>query len=62
MHGNDVCRAVDLGNLDGYEQLMGEVGEMFEIKDLGSKEKEEWKVTFINDENETMEVGAVPWQ
>lgn len=62
MHGNDVCRAVDLGNLDGYEQLMGEVGVMFEIKDLGSKEKEEWKVTFINDENETMEVGAVPWQ
>jgi hypothetical protein len=60
MHGNAVGRAVDLGNLDGYEQLMGELEEMFEIKDLGSKE--EWKVTFTNDENETMEVGAVPWQ
>lgn len=59
MHGNAVGRAVDLGNLDGYVQLMGEVEEMFEIKDLGSKE--EWKVTFTNDENETMEVGAVPW-
>ena len=60
MHGNAVGRAVDLRNLDGYEQLMGELEEMFEIKDLGSKE--EWKVTFTNDENETMEVGAVPWQ
>ena len=60
MHGNAVGRAVDLGNLDGYEQLMGELEEMFEIKDLGFKE--EWKVTFTNDENETMEVGAVPWQ
>ena len=60
MHGNAVGRAVDLGNLDGYEQLMGELEGMFEIKDLGSKE--EWKVTFTNDENEAMEVGAVPWQ
>jgi len=60
MHGNAVGRAVDLGNLDGYEQLMGELEEMFEIKDLGFKE--EWKVTFTNDENEAMEVGAVPWQ
>ncbi|XP_066313507.1 auxin response factor 1-like isoform X1 [Miscanthus floridulus] len=60
MHGNAVGRAVDLRNLDGYEQLMGELEEMFEIKDLGFKE--EWKVTFTNDENEAMEVGAVPWQ
>lgn len=60
MHGNAVGRAVDLGNLDGYEQLMVELEEMFEIKDLRSKD--EWKVTFTNDENETMEVGAVPWQ
>jgi hypothetical protein len=60
MHGHAVGKAVDLGNLDGYVQLMGELEEMFEIKDLGSKE--EWKVTFTNDENDTMEVGAVLWQ
>ncbi|CAO2205018.1 unnamed protein product [Urochloa humidicola] len=59
MHGNAVGRAVDLTNLDGYPKLIGELEEMFEIKDLSSKEK--WKVTFINDENETMEVGDVPW-
>lgn len=59
MHGNAVGRAVDLANLDGHEQLMGELEEMFEIKDLRSKE--EWKVTFTNDDNETMEAGVVPW-
>lgn len=59
MHGNAVGRAVDLANLDGYRQLTCELEEMFEIKDLRSKE--EWKVTFTDDENETMEVGVVPW-
>ncbi|CAM0145497.1 unnamed protein product [Urochloa decumbens] len=59
MHGNAVGRAVDLANLDGYPNLIGELEGMFEIKDLSSKEK--WKVAFTNDENETMEVGDVPW-
>ncbi|OEL35057.1 Auxin response factor 1, partial [Dichanthelium oligosanthes] len=60
MHGNAVGRAVDLANLNGYLQLMDELEEMFEIKDLGSKEK--WKVAFTNDEGDTMEVGDVPWR
>ncbi|KAJ1281820.1 hypothetical protein BS78_03G003200 [Paspalum vaginatum] len=60
MHGNPVGRAVDLANLDGYQQLICEIGEMFEIKDLRSKE--EWKVIFTkDDENEAMEIGVVPW-
>ena len=52
-------RAVDLANLDGYPQLIGELEEMFEIKDLSLKEK--WKVAFSNDDGDTMEVGDVPW-
>ncbi|XP_062188802.1 auxin response factor 1-like [Phragmites australis] len=59
MHGNAVGRAVDLANLDGYQQLISELEEMFEIKDLSSKEK--WKVAFTDDEGDTMEVGDDPW-
>uniref|UniRef100_A0A0E0BZN5 Auxin response factor n=1 Tax=Oryza meridionalis TaxID=40149 RepID=A0A0E0BZN5_9ORYZ len=57
MHGNAVGRAVDLANLDGYEQLMNELEEMFNIKDL----KQKWKVAFTDDEGDTMEVGDDPW-
>ncbi|WVZ72953.1 hypothetical protein U9M48_021333 [Paspalum notatum var. saurae] len=59
MHGDPVGRAVDLANLDGYQQLTCEIEEMFGIKDLSSKE--EWKVTFTNDDNEAMGIGVVPW-
>ncbi|KAK3163196.1 hypothetical protein QOZ80_1AG0000420 [Eleusine coracana subsp. coracana] len=59
MHGNAVGRAVDLANLYGYEQLIGELQAMFEIKDLNSKEK--WKVAFTDDDGDTMEIGNDPW-
>jgi auxin response factor len=59
MHGIAVGRAVDVANLDGYEQLIGELEEMFEIKDLNSKEK--WKVAFTDDDGDTMEIGDDPW-
>uniref|UniRef100_A0A0A9F095 Auxin-responsive protein n=1 Tax=Arundo donax TaxID=35708 RepID=A0A0A9F095_ARUDO len=59
MHGNAVGRAVDLANLDGYRQLIGELEEMFEIKDLSSKEK--WKVAFTDDDGDTTEVGDDSW-
>ncbi|KAL5221013.1 hypothetical protein ABZP36_025726 [Zizania latifolia] len=57
MHGNIVGRAVDLANLDGYEKLMNELEEMFNIKGL----KQKWKVAFTDDEGDTMEVGDDPW-
>ncbi|KAL6850244.1 hypothetical protein ACP4OV_020871 [Aristida adscensionis] len=55
MHGNAVGRAVDLANLDGYHQLINELEDMFEIKDLSSKGN--WKVAFTDDEGCTVEVG-----
>ncbi|XP_062232714.1 auxin response factor 1-like [Phragmites australis] len=59
MHGNAVGRVVDLANLDGYQQLINELEEMFEIKDLSLKEK--WKVSFTDDEGDTTEVRDDPW-
>jgi auxin response factor len=59
MHGIAVGRAVDVANLDGYEQLISELEGMFEIKDLNSKEK--WKVDFTDDDGDTMEIGDDPW-
>lgn len=57
MHGNALGRAVDLASLDGYDQLTRELELMFDIKDL----KQNFKVAFTDDENDTMEVGDDPW-
>jgi auxin response factor len=59
MHGDVVGRAVDIAKLYGFDQLINELEEMFEIKGLSSKEK--WKVAFTVDDGETMEIGADPW-
>ena len=57
MHGNAVGRAVDLANLDGYEQLTRELEQMFDIEGL----KQNFKVAFTDNEGDTMEVGDDPW-
>ncbi|KQK03480.1 auxin response factor 1 isoform X3 [Brachypodium distachyon] len=57
MHGNAVGRAVDLANLDGYEQLIRELEQMFDIKDI----KQNFKVAFADNDGDTMKVGDDPW-
>ncbi|KAK4400965.1 Auxin response factor 9 [Sesamum angolense] len=60
MHGLAVGRAVDLTTLNGYDELITELEEMFEIKgELRPRNK--WEIVFTDDEGDTMLVGDDPW-
>ncbi|KAL7237897.1 hypothetical protein ACSBR2_004072 [Camellia fascicularis] len=61
MQGIAVGRAVDLTRLDGYEDLVRKLEEMFEIEGelYGSAKK--WQVVYTDDEEDMMMVGDDPW-
>lgn len=60
MQGFAVGRAVDLTTLKGYDELITELEEMFEIKgELQSRNK--WEIVFTDDEGDMMLVGDDPW-
>ncbi|XP_057802479.1 auxin response factor 9-like [Salvia miltiorrhiza] len=60
MQGVAVGRAVDLTTLKGYDNLITELEEMFEIKgELQSRNK--WEIVFTDDEGDMMLVGDDPW-
>ncbi|KAB2037784.1 hypothetical protein ES319_D03G101400v1 [Gossypium barbadense] len=61
MQGVAVGRAVDLAMLEGYDQLIDELEEMFDIKgELRPRNK--WEIVYTDDEGDMMLVGDDPWQ
>ncbi|XP_042438582.1 auxin response factor 9-like isoform X1 [Zingiber officinale] len=59
MQGIPVGRAVDLTVLEGYNQLITELEEMFNIK--GELHQNKWEIIFTDDEGDMMLVGDDPW-
>ncbi|KAL2236730.1 UNVERIFIED_CONTAM: Auxin response factor 11 [Sesamum indicum] len=60
MQGVAVGRAVDLTILKGYDDLITELEEMFEIKgELRPRNK--WEIVFTDDEGDMMLMGDDPW-
>ncbi|WCJ26558.1 auxin response factor 9 [Euphorbia peplus] len=60
MQGVAVGRAIDLSTIKGYEQLLEELEEMFEIKgQLHIRDK--WEIVYTDDEGDMMLVGDDPW-
>ncbi|KAI9174253.1 hypothetical protein LWI28_014653 [Acer negundo] len=60
MQGVAVGRAVDLTMLDGYDHLIDELEEMFDIKgQLRTRNK--WEIVYTDDEGDMMLVGDDPW-
>ncbi|KAK7390484.1 hypothetical protein VNO78_25790 [Psophocarpus tetragonolobus] len=60
MQGVAVGRAVDLTMLDGYDQLINELEEMFDIKGQ-LQHRNTWEIVFTDDEGDMMLVGDDPW-
>ncbi|XP_047338413.1 auxin response factor 9-like isoform X2 [Impatiens glandulifera] len=61
MQGIAVGRAVDLSVVNGYEELINELENMFEIKgELCPRNK--WQIVFTDDEGDMMLMGDDPWQ
>ena len=60
MQGVAVGRAIDLTNLEGYNELIMELEEMFDIRgELRNRDK--WEVVFTDNEDDMMLVGDGPW-
>lgn len=60
MQGVAVGRAVDLTTLKGYDELIAELEEMFEIKgELQPRDK--WEIVFTDNEGDMMLMGDDPW-
>ncbi|KAL3635770.1 Auxin response factor 9 [Castilleja foliolosa] len=60
MQGVAVGRAVDLTTLQGYDNLIVELEDMFEIKGE-LKPRNKWEIVFTDDEGDMMLVGDDPW-
>ncbi|CAL9206143.1 auxin response factor 9 [Musa acuminata AAA Group] len=60
MQGVAVGRAVDLTILEGYDELIRELEEMFEIHGE-LRDRNKWEVVFTDDEDDMMLVGDDPW-
>ena len=60
MQGVAVGRAVDLTMLDGYDQLINELEEMFDIKGQ-LQDRDKWEIVFTDDEGAMMLVGDDTW-
>lgn len=61
MQGVAVGRALDLTTLVGYDHLIDELEEMFDIKgQLHTRTK--WEIVYTDDEGDMMLVGDDPWQ
>ncbi|CAN6273078.1 unnamed protein product [Urochloa humidicola] len=61
MQGMAVGRAVDLTRVDGYDDLLHKLEEMFDIQGELSASLKKWKVTYTDDEDDMMLVGDDPW-
>ncbi|KAJ4956097.1 hypothetical protein NE237_012880 [Protea cynaroides] len=61
MQGIAVGRAVDLTSLEGYEQLINELEDMFEIEGE-LRDRDKWQLVFTDDEGDMMLLGDDPWQ
>ncbi|KAJ0986131.1 hypothetical protein J5N97_004487 [Dioscorea zingiberensis] len=60
MQGIAVGRAIDLTILEGYNELIMELEEMFDIKGE-LRNRDTWEVVFTDDEGDMMLVGDDPW-
>ncbi|KAH0453611.1 hypothetical protein IEQ34_017935 [Dendrobium chrysotoxum] len=61
MLGMAVGRAVDLTRLEGYEDLLMKLEEMFSIQGELIGESKKWQVVYTDDEDDMMMVGDDPW-
>ncbi|XP_008795277.2 auxin response factor 7-like isoform X2 [Phoenix dactylifera] len=61
MQGMAVGRAVDLTRLDGYDELLQKLEEMFSIKGELTGAVKKWQVVYTDDEDDMMLVGDDPW-
>lgn len=61
MHGMAVGRAVDLTRMEGYDELLGKLEEMFNIESELTGSVKKYAIVYTDDEGDMMLVGDDPW-
>jgi len=61
MQGMAVGRAVDLTRMEGYNELLGKLEEMFNIQGELTGSAKKWQIVYTDDEDDMMLVGDDPW-
>ncbi|XP_073026404.1 auxin response factor 9-like [Primulina eburnea] len=61
MQGVAVGRAVDLTSLNGYNELITELEEVFSISTGELRTREKWEIVFGDNEGDIMLLGDYPW-
>lgn len=59
--GNPVGRAVDLSKFDGYDGLVRELEQLFNMEGLLNDPEKGWQVVYTDNEGDLMLVGDDPW-
>lgn len=59
--GNPVGRAVDLSKFDGYDELIRELEQLFNMEGLLNDSEKGWQVVYTDNEGDLMLVGDDPW-
>jgi len=59
--GNPVGRAVDLSKFDGYDELIRELEQLFNMEGLLNDPEKGWQVVYTDNEGDLMLVGDDPW-
>lgn len=62
MQGMAVGRAVDLTRMEGYNELLGKLEEMFNIQGELTGSAKKWQIVYTDDEDDMMLVGDDPWR
>lgn len=62
MQGFAVGRAVDLTRLNGYDELLHKLEEMFSIERELTGAVNKWVIVYTDDEDDIMLVGDDPWK
>ncbi|CAE5959236.1 unnamed protein product [Arabidopsis arenosa] len=60
MHGLTLGRALDLSDLNGYDQLILELEKLFDLKGQ-LQNHNQWEIAFTDNEEDDMLVGDDPW-
>lgn len=60
--GSVTGRAIELSKLGGYDDLMCELEQLFDMKGLLNDPQKGWQVLYTAAADDMMRLGDVPWQ
>lgn len=57
-----VGRSIDISRYSGYDELKQGLARMFSIGQLEDRQREGWKLVYVDHESDVLLVGDDPWE